>query len=95
LLAIADKKEYYNFARESAGVAQLVEHNLAKVRVAGSSPVSRSLKKAALSEAEEQLLISDLGLPVTDFKSAIRNYECSKHVLLIFLVSFNSFFDIL
>ena len=25
-----------------AGVAQLVEHNLAKVRVAGSSPVSRS-----------------------------------------------------
>ncbi len=33
------------FAPESAGVAQLVEHNLAKVRVAGSSPVSRSNKK--------------------------------------------------
>jgi hypothetical protein len=26
-----------------AGIAQLVEHNLAKVGVAGSSPVSRSL----------------------------------------------------
>ena len=26
----------------NAGVAQLVEHNLAKVRVAGPSPVSRS-----------------------------------------------------
>jgi hypothetical protein len=29
-------------ARNSAGIAQLVEHNLAKVGVAGSSPVSRS-----------------------------------------------------
>ncbi len=29
----------------SAGIAQLVEHNLAKVGVAGSSPVSRSLKE--------------------------------------------------
>ena len=28
-------------ARKSAGIAQLVEHNLAKVGVAGSSPVSR------------------------------------------------------
>ena len=28
--------------RNSAGVAQLVEHHLAKVRVAGSSPVARS-----------------------------------------------------
>jgi hypothetical protein len=27
-----------------AGIAQLVEHNLAKVGVAGSSPVSRSLR---------------------------------------------------
>src|ERR1017187_2713416 len=29
-----------------AGIAQLVEHNLAKVGVAGSSPVSRSLRTA-------------------------------------------------
>jgi hypothetical protein len=28
--------------RHDAGIAQLVEHNLAKVGVAGSSPVSRS-----------------------------------------------------
>ena len=31
-----------------AEVAQLVEHNLAKVRVAGSSPVFRSASKKAL-----------------------------------------------
>ncbi len=30
---------------DPAGVAQLVEHNLAKVGVAGSNPVSRSNKK--------------------------------------------------
>ena len=35
-------KKILIFAREFAGVAQLVEHNLAKVRVAGSSPVFRS-----------------------------------------------------
>ena len=29
-----------------AGVAQLVEHHLAKVRVAGSSPVARSVRWA-------------------------------------------------
>src|SRR6266478_1955078 len=32
-----------------AGIAQLVEHNLAKVGVAGSSPVSRSPKPACRS----------------------------------------------
>ena len=32
-----------------AGIAQLVEHNLAKVGVAGSSPVSRSLVRRAVS----------------------------------------------
>jgi hypothetical protein len=31
----------FNFSH--AGIAQLVEHNLAKVGVAGSSPVSRSI----------------------------------------------------
>ena len=30
-----------------AGIAQLVEHNLAKVGVAGSSPVSRSRRRKA------------------------------------------------
>ncbi len=37
------------FAREIAGVAQLVEHDLAKVGVAGSSPVSRSGKRGCIS----------------------------------------------
>ncbi len=32
--------------KDFAGIAQLVEHNLAKVGVAGSSPVSRSRKTA-------------------------------------------------
>ena len=41
---------YYIFQR-FAGVAQLVEHNLAKVSVAGSSPVSRS-KKGYLPKGE-------------------------------------------
>jgi hypothetical protein len=35
-------KKMLIFARDFAGVAQLVEHDLAKVGVAGSSPVSRS-----------------------------------------------------
>jgi hypothetical protein len=39
-------KKFLIFAGDCAGVAQLVEHNLAKVRVAGSSPVSRSNKAA-------------------------------------------------
>ena len=36
-------KSNFIFASAIAKVAQLVEHNLAKVRVAGSSPVFRSL----------------------------------------------------
>ena len=35
-------KSNFIFASAIAKVAQLVEHNLAKVRVAGSSPVFRS-----------------------------------------------------
>ena len=36
------KKLYLCTPKKQAEVAQLVEHNLAKVRVAGSSPVFRS-----------------------------------------------------
>ena len=36
---------YYKRAEPDAGIAQLVEHNLAKVGVAGSSPVSRSERR--------------------------------------------------
>ena len=43
----ASRREWYegpslSSRKSSAGIAQLVEHNLAKVGVAGSSPVSRS-----------------------------------------------------
>ena len=39
-------ENYFTFALPNkAGIAQLVEHDLAKVGVAGSSPVSRSVKK--------------------------------------------------
>ncbi len=39
----ADFEEIPTFATAIAKVAQLVEHNLAKVRVAGSNPVFRSI----------------------------------------------------
>jgi hypothetical protein len=38
-------------ASQYAGIAQLVEHNLAKVGVAGSSPVSRSRGPGAAANA--------------------------------------------
>ena len=49
-------KKLLIFARDFAGVAQLVEHDLAKVGVAGSSPVSRSNKRGC-SEGHPLLLI--------------------------------------
>ena len=42
-----------NFASNHAKIAQLVEHNLAKVRVAGSSPVFRSLLNAKVAQLVE------------------------------------------
>jgi hypothetical protein len=46
--------------RKTAGVAQLVEHNLAKVGVTGSNPATRSIsisgKLKVKSSAHEQLL---------------------------------------
>ena len=41
-------KFFYTFASANAAIAQLVEHNLAKVGVAGSSPVCRSNVARAL-----------------------------------------------
>ena len=53
------------FASANAKVAQLVEHNLAKVRVAGSSPVFRS--KCSL---HSKMVCSDGGMVDTqDLKS--------------------------
>src|ERR1041385_5948216 len=37
--------------RRHAGIAQLVEHNLAKVGVAGSSPVSRSPRRRGVEQS--------------------------------------------
>ena len=42
LTLFVNKKKFLFLPRDFAGVAQLVEHDLAKVGVAGSSPVSRS-----------------------------------------------------
>ena len=39
---IAENKKNIYLCTANAKIAQLVEHNLAKVRVAGSSPVFRS-----------------------------------------------------
>jgi hypothetical protein len=58
----AGKKKMLLLAHVNAGVAQLVEHDLAKVGVAGSSPVSRSDKKGC----ESNLFLfsqADPGLP--------------------------------
>ena len=42
-------ENYFTFALPNkAGIAQLVEHDLAKVGVAGSSPVSRSQKEVPI-----------------------------------------------
>jgi hypothetical protein len=52
-----------------AGIAQLVEHNLAKVGVAGSSPVSRSLKGCQLSDVRCRKVRSPhTRLPISDIR---------------------------
>lgn len=40
-----------------AGIAQMVEHNLAKVGVAGSNPVSRSIRRNSKSRATTSRLL--------------------------------------
>jgi hypothetical protein len=51
------KKAFYNLINQnqSAGIAQLVERHLAKVDVAGSSPVSRSIYNIALTPFNTRL----------------------------------------
>ena len=48
LLVLEDWSAKMRFSSLFAGVAQLVERDLAKVDVAGSSPVSRSISKAPI-----------------------------------------------
>ena len=50
------------FAREFAGVAQLVEHDLAKVGVASSSLVSRSKSKSTSKDRSAFLFLLALKL---------------------------------
>ena len=40
--------------KDYAGIAQLVEHNLAKVGVAGSSPVSRSAQADSWKDGKSE-----------------------------------------
>ena len=47
----AKTKKHFIFALAIAKIAQLVEHNLAKVGVAGSSPVCRSNLENSVFEA--------------------------------------------
>ena len=52
--------------RPDAGVAQLVEHELPKLGVAGSNPVARSnFHKGILSEAAQLTVIR---LPISGFR---------------------------
>ena len=54
--------------KEYARVAQLVEHDLAKVGAAGSSPVSRSLNRVS-------------GIPVTEYNTYARVAQLVEHDL--------------
>jgi hypothetical protein len=55
-----------------AGIAQLVEHNLAKVGVAGSSPVSRSLKTADGGRQTPNLSSAVFFFPIRRLPTAVR-----------------------
>src|SRR5687767_15371103 len=64
--------------RVFAGIAQLVEHNLAKVGVAGSSPVSRSLQivcgGSAVAAVRGNRAVSSVGesATLTSWRSQVR-----------------------
>ena len=55
-----DYKKNFIFAFPNARIAQLVEHDLAKVGVAGSSPVSRSFFYYPLARVAELVDALDL-----------------------------------
>ena len=58
--SVVDDVFWCKFAVAKARIAQLVEHNLAKVGVASSSLVSRSVKRA--SDTGSPFLIKDFAL---------------------------------
>ena len=57
----------------SAGIAQLVEHNLAKVGVAGSSPVSRSREEGSsvLTDGPFAVMTTFAGLLPLSFSETV------------------------
>ncbi len=55
-------KIYFIFATAKARIAQLVEHDLAKVGVAGPSPVSRSFLCSLIRDARVVELVDTLDL---------------------------------
>ena len=63
--------------RAHADVAQLVEHHLAKVRVAGSSPVIRSEEQGAQSRHSHGGLAERLG---TGLQSRLHRFESGTHL---------------
>ena len=56
---LVNSQNWRNFAVATAEIAQLVEHDLAKVRVAGSSPVFRS--SAQMAESVDALVSNTNG----------------------------------
>ena len=58
----------------NAGIAQLVEHQLPKLRVAGSNPVSRSiLIKAHVAQLVEHILGKDVVIGSSPIVGSIDN----------------------
>ena len=74
-----------NFASNHAKIAQLVEHNLAKVRVAGSSPVFRSLLNAKVAQLVEHDLPK---VGVAGSSPVFRSLERTKNWCVFFYFKF-------
>ena len=77
--------QYLNFYWINAKVAQLVEHNLAKVGVAGSSPVFRSRSARMVELVDTQDLNSCGHYRLCGFKS--RSEYDFKNILAYRLIS--------
>ena len=68
-----------------AKIAQVVEHNLAKVRVAGSSPVFRSLLNAKVAQLVEHDLPK---VGVAGSSPVFRSLERTKNWCVFFISNF-------
>ena len=78
MLWFSSTKRFGRTVRDRADVAQLVEHHLAKVRVAGSSPVIRSEEPGAPSPQRlSGGLAERLG---TGLQSRLHRFESGTHL---------------